>query len=87
MRNVIVNGVKYHLLSCGFSEANSAIQSEKAWDFFQKKVCNSKDAFKDCCDYAGGCAMISEPNIKYKQPKAQSRARTKKPQEAFKFGE
>ncbi|WP_252935012.1 hypothetical protein [Vibrio paracholerae] len=34
----------------------------------------------------GGQAQLIEPKVKYKSPKAKTKVRAKKPQEAFNFG-
>lgn len=86
MRDVVIKNIHAHLISCGFSAANSATQAGKAWQFFQKQICNSRDPYKDACDYTGGQAQLIEPKVKYKSPKAKTKARAKKPQEAFNFG-
>ncbi|CAH0528438.1 hypothetical protein CTH30272_02122 [Allocatenococcus thiocycli] len=86
MKDIVIKNVHEHLVSCGFSVQNSLTQAGKAWQFFQKQICNSRDPFKDACDFAGGQAVLIEPKIKYKSPKAKSKPRTKKPQEAFNFG-
>lgn len=86
MKDFLIREVKKHLVSCGFSENNSQFQAEKVWHFFQNQICNSRDPFKECCDYAGVQAALMETGVKYVSPKAKARKRgSKRPQEAFKF--
>ncbi len=59
MRDVVIKNIHAHLISCGFSAANSATQAGKAWQFFQKQICNSRDPYKDACDYAGGAGAVN----------------------------
>lgn len=82
---IITKQVEDYLLSIGFGKYNSKSQSMKCAEFYRSKLSNSKDVFKDCCDYAGSLAHTLEPNVKYKQPKSKSKPRKKKPQEAFNF--
>lgn len=69
----------------GVAEARAAHYSRMAYDYFNERICNSRDPFKDCCDYAGKMAESDILKFKYKSPKAKSTARAKKPQEAFNF--
>lgn len=59
MKDVVIKNIHAHLISCGFSAANSATQAGKAWQFFQKQICNSRDPYKDACDYAGGAGAVN----------------------------
>lgn len=86
-REFIVKQVKDELLRQGLSDAQASSFSFKAGEFFYKSVCNSKDPFKDSCDYAGMLAQSQIKGFKYKPPKSKSRSRTKRPQEAFNFGQ
>lgn len=54
MKDIIIKNIHEHLVSCGFSAQNSLTQAAKAWQFFQKQICNSRDPYKDACDHAGG---------------------------------
>ncbi len=85
-KQFIVESVKSELMSQGLSQSSAMSFAIKAGDYFERSVCNSKDPFKECCDYAGDLASKSVSGFKYKSPKAKSRARVKKPQEAFNFG-
>ncbi len=86
MKEFIESNIKSHLESLGLSETLSGIYAQKGYEHYQSSVCNTRDAFKDACDHAGMLAQQNVSGFKYKPPKAKSRARTKKPQEAFNFG-
>lgn len=86
-KQFIIESVKSELISQGLSQSSAMSFAIKAGDYFERIVCNSKDPFKDFCDYAGDLASKSVSGFKYKSPKAKSRARAKKPQEAFNFGQ
>ncbi|GHZ69171.1 hypothetical protein VCSRO127_0491 [Vibrio cholerae] len=74
MKNIIIKNIHEHLVSCGFSAQNSITQAGKAWQFFQKQICNSRDPYKDACDHAGGargnCRAESQIQITKGQVKA-----------------
>lgn len=74
-----------HLESVGFSVLTSIKAANVGLAYFNKQVCNSKDAFKESCDHAGDVAHKLQPKVKYKSPKAKSKPRYKKPPEAFNF--
>lgn len=86
MNEFIIGNISAYLIELGFSEINSKRSAQDAFYYYSKKVSNSKDAYKDTCDFAGAKAMISEPKIKYKSQKSKANRRNKKPQEAFNFG-
>lgn len=85
IRGFIEQEVSKELTSQGLTHSQATSFALKAGDYFEKSICNSRDPFKDCCDYAGEMAAKSIVGFKYKSPKAKSRTRAKKPQEAFKF--
>lgn len=87
MRDFLIKEIHRYLTSLGFSESNSAICAQYGYEFYERSICNSRDPFKDSCDHAGAKAQMAQPKIKYKSPKAKSKPRTKKPQDAFNFGE
>ena len=86
VRETIIQGINQHLIDIGYSTSNSALSAQKGWEFFERQICNSRDPFKDSCDHAGAHAQTAQPKVKYKSPKGKTKARTKKPQEAFNFG-
>jgi hypothetical protein len=75
-----------HLVSLGLDENNAEWCAMQGWNYYQKQISNSRDPFKDACDYAALRALERSLSFNYKPPKAKSRPRTKKPQEAFNFG-
>ena len=85
MKQVVIKNVVNHLVKLGFSDRVAELSASEGWDHFEKSVCNSRDPFKECCDFAGERAKIREPKTKYTSPKGKSTARSKKPQEAFNF--
>lgn len=85
MKNVVLKGIYDHLISLGYSESNSTLSAQFGWEFFERSVCNSRDPFKDACDHAGARAQTKQTDIKYKSPKAKTKPRAKKPQDAFNF--
>ena len=84
-RDFIVKQVAIELESQGIAKCRAIKFANDAGDFFQTNVCNSKDPFKECCDYAGRNAESTIIGFKYKSPKSKSNPRRKKPQEAFVF--
>lgn len=86
MEDYVSNKIKEYLISIGYRESVAMLSAKEGGCFFTKSCCNSKDAFKECCDFAGKIAQQKQPSIKYKQPKSPTRKRSKKPQEAFNFG-
>lgn len=84
-RKFIEQEVSKELISQGLTQSQALSFAIKAGEYFEGSVCNSRDPFKECCDYAGDMASKAVVGFKYKSPKAKSRPRTKKPQEAFKF--
>lgn len=87
MRSFIVNNITKHLVSLGLEEHAAIGCANKAFEFYQKKISNSRDPFKEACDFAGKLAMERNLKFKYKSPTSKRGARSKKPQEAFNFGE
>lgn len=87
MRNFIIQNVCEHLVCCGFSQRVSAICAQYAWEFYDRSLCNSRNPYKDCCDHAGAKAQTMQIGVKYKSPRAKSKPRSKKPQDAFNFGD
>ena len=85
MKDFLIKQISDYLVSVGYSISVSASCAYSGWEFFDKSVCNSKDAFKDACDHAGLKAQIMQPSVKYKSPKSKTTRRAKRPQEAFKF--
>lgn len=80
----ITDKVQEYLISIGFSKTCTMMATSGVADFYRKTVCNSKDPFKECCDFAGKIAeQYSE--IKYKSPKAKTKPRKKRPPSAFNF--
>lgn len=85
MKQFIVSNIKSHLISLGLTESNAQWCAEQGFIHYQKRVSNSRDPFKEACDYAGLKASERCFDFKYKPPKAKGTKRTKKPQEAFNF--
>lgn len=87
MENYISEQIKSHLINIGYSPYIADSCAQQGGVYYTKAVCNSKDPLKECCDHAGKLAQQKQPEVKYKSPKSQYRKRTKKPQEAFNFGD
>lgn len=85
MRDFLIKNISDHLQYLGLSEAVANIYALKGCDHYESSVCNSKDAFKDACDFAGSAAQNAIHGFKYKSPKAAVKRRAKKPKEAFDF--
>lgn len=84
-KQFIVKEVKKYLVSLGLDELTAARCAEQGGVHWLKRVANSRDPFKEACDHAGQKAMERDMKFKYKSPKAATKRRTKKPQEAFNF--
>lgn len=86
MKGFIVREIKKQLISQGVDEANADWCANQGYAHYEKRVSNSKDPFKEACDYAGLKAEERCLKFKYRSPKAKVKRRAKKPQEAFNFG-
>jgi hypothetical protein len=85
MKKFIEQEVKKELIRQGLHESRAAYYGRKSSEYYQEQLCNSKDPFRDCCNYAGQLAQQENAGFKYKQPAAKRGSRSKRPQEAFKF--
>lgn len=74
-----------YLKSLGLPHGAAQRYGIKASDYFESSVCNSRDPFKESCDFAGKMAEREVKSFKYKSPRSQVRRRNKRPQEAFNF--
>lgn len=83
MRDVVIKNIHAHLISCGFSAANSATQAGKAWQFFQKQICNSRDPYKDACDYAGGASAANRAQSEIQITKGKNESASKETSRGF----
>lgn len=83
----LTTAIKDYLVSLGLPSGAALHYAIKGAEHFKSSICNSRDPFKEACDYAGGLAQSGVVSFKYKSPKSQPVRRKKKPQEAFNFGD
>lgn len=84
-KDLIINNIKQHLINCKLDPFKAGKCADDAYKHFLNKVGNSKDAYKETCDYAGKLASGLEPKFKYKSPVSKTGKRVKRPQSAFDF--
>jgi len=84
-KEFMATAIADYLKSLGLSSGVAQRYGIKGADYFETSVCNSRDPFKDSCDYAGKLAEREIKAFKYKSPKAKVKRRQKRPQEAFDF--
>ena len=84
-KELIISSVKSHLESLKLDPFKAGICANKAHQHYLTSIGNSKDPFKDICDYAGKLGSGMDAKFKYKSPVCRSGKRTKKPQETFDF--
>jgi len=85
-KELIISNVKKHLIANKLCEPKASRCANDAYQYYLKKVGNSKDPFKETCDHAGKLAMGMDAKFKYKSPVCKTGRRVKKPQDAFDFG-
>lgn len=83
----IHDNIKRHLIGCGLDSANAEWCAQQGVIHYKQRIGNSKNAFNEACDYAGLMAGQRSLTFKYASPKAMSKPRAKRPQEAFDFKE
>lgn len=84
-KELIINNVKAHLVSLKLDAFKAQQCADEAYKFYLTSVGNSKDPFKETCDYAGKLAQGKQAKFKYKSPTSKNGKRTKKVQDAFDF--
>lgn len=87
MKDFLIKNIEDYLVSLGMARNSARGYARKGADHFESSVCNSRDPFKESCDYAGKMAEREIKGFKYKSPKAKGTRRNKRPQEAFNFGD
>lgn len=81
----IKKNIADHLVSLGLDKYNAEWCAEQGLRHYKKAVGNGKNPFNEACDYAGMMASQRSLTFKYASPKAKSKTRAKRPQEAFDF--
>lgn len=86
-KDLIINNVKLHLEACKLDSFNAGVCAVRAYKYYQTSVGNSKDAYKETCDYAGKLAegAVGKTKFKYKSPVSKTGRRVKRPQDSFDF--
>ncbi len=81
----IIKQVAKVLIEGGVDEQNAKWCAERAYDHFNKNICNSKDPMGETINYAGLLAETRSLTYKHKQIKPKSKPRPKRPPEVFGF--
>ena len=82
-KELIITNVKHHLEQLKLDPFKAGICANKAHEYYLKSIGNSKDPYKEICDYAGKLASGMDAKFKYKSPVVKTGKRVKRPQDIF----